>query len=166
MNGDISFQDSLARRIALLPLRKSQLPQVIDIVNRSIALTFRSNIEQLLASYNIYIVSGGFKEIIDPVMKNLNFPINRVFANTLVFENGEVSGVDQSNPLANKMGKPKVAKQLKLTGHTVVVGDGYTDYQIKEQHLANEFYYYREFINRPSISSLADRVIDNFSQLT
>ena len=37
-------------------------------------------------SNNIYVVSCGFKEFIDPIVETYNIPANRVYANTFVFD--------------------------------------------------------------------------------
>lgn len=38
-----------------------------------------------LRGVDVYLVSGGFKSLIEPVAKELNIPIENVFANRLKF---------------------------------------------------------------------------------
>ena len=69
MNGDITFQESLNLRFKLMGIHKNDIDNVIDILNDKIDLSFLENIDFFKRNLdNIYIVSGGFKSIIHPVL--------------------------------------------------------------------------------------------------
>ena len=54
------------------------------------------------------------------------------------------------------MGKPKQIKALKLTGEVHVLGDGFTDYEIKQAGFANTFYAFTENVKRARVIENAD----------
>ena len=56
-------------------------------------------------------------------------------------------------------------ENLNLDGKVVVIGDGYTDYEIKKHGYADIFIAYIEHINRIKVSSLADYKSDSFSDI-
>ena len=64
--------------------------------------------------------------------------------------------------MSKKSGKVLMIKALKLSGKIDVIGDGYTDYEIKESGLASSFYAFIENINRKKIKRLSDKVLNSF----
>ncbi len=53
----------------------------------------------LTTANQVYLVSGGFRQMINPVARALNIPPERVFANNLLFEeNGAYKGFDAREP--------------------------------------------------------------------
>ena len=86
---------------------------------------------KLLMSMNkrVYLVSGGFINIIAPLANHLGIPQERVYANTLIFDsNGEFAGVDTKQPTCRSGGKSKVVGMVKNTmSKVVMIGDGATD---------------------------------------
>ncbi|KAA0150120.1 hypothetical protein FNF28_07291 [Cafeteria roenbergensis] len=71
---------------------------------------------------HVYLVSGGFTQMIFPLADRLSLPRSRVFANTILFgDEGEYSGFDQTAPTAWAGGKAKVIAQLRQEhGYPVV----------------------------------------------
>lgn len=64
----------------------------------------------------VYLVSGGFINIIAPLANHLCIPQERVYANTLLFHlNGEFAGVDTEQPTCRSGGKGKVVGMVKNT---------------------------------------------------
>ena len=80
---------------------------------------------------DVYLVSGGFCSLIAPVAKELNIPLENVFANKLkFFFDGDFAGFDETQPTSRSGGKPEVVRILKQTKHyqnVVMIGDGATD---------------------------------------
>ena len=56
-------------------------------------------------SDKIWIVSGGFKDIIDPIVKEYEIPSNRVLANKFEYDVDKVIGCDEDNDLFKDKGK-------------------------------------------------------------
>lgn len=113
----------------------------------------------------IYIVSNGFKEFIVPIVQELGVKPENVFANTFEFdENGDVTGFDHDNVLSSNNGKVEQLKRLDLKGDVYVIGDGYTDYEIKAAGLANKFYAFTENVSRENILENADHITPSLDE--
>src|SRR5690606_36828287 len=112
----------------------------------------------------IYIISSGFKEYIIPVVSTLGVLPEHVLANEFRFdEDGNIIGIDESNPLASDGGKIKALQSLGLDAEVYVIGDGYTDYESKESGLASRFYAFTENVKRDRV--LAVRSEEHTSEL-
>jgi len=164
MEGKIPFDESLERRVALLSASKSHVDELINQVAQKISVSIEKNRAFFWTNReNVYIISGGFKEIIVPIVKSFGIPHENVFANTFVFDSdGNITGVDTVNLLSQEGGKVKQVASLSLTGFVYVIGDGYTDYQIKEAGLANKFVAFTENVKRPNVIEKADFVASTF----
>jgi len=55
-------------------------------------------------------------------------------------------------------------KQLNLPGDVYVIGDGYTDYEIKHAGLANKFYAFTENVERERVLSKADHIAPSLDE--
>ncbi|ERE75182.1 phosphoserine phosphatase-like protein [Cricetulus griseus] len=79
----------------------------------------------------VFLISGGFRSIVEHVAAKLNIPTTNVFANRLKFYfNGEYAGFDEMQPTAESGGKGKVIRILKEKFHfkkIIMIGDGATD---------------------------------------
>ncbi|MGB5385874.1 MAG: HAD-IB family phosphatase, partial [Eudoraea sp.] len=146
IDGDISFTESLERRIKLLNANKNHLDPLVDELRQKISKSIAAN-KEFFEKYSddIYVISCGFKEFIDPIVKEYNIPSERVYANTFKFdEEGKIIGFDEKNVLATHNGKIECLKQLDLEGEVQVIGDGYSDYVMREAGIAHKFFAYTE----------------------
>ncbi|ADB37125.1 phosphoglycerate dehydrogenase [Spirosoma linguale] len=166
MSGEISFTDSLKLRLNLLKAHKNHLPALIETLMGKISDSFQRNRQFLSENADsIYIVSNGFKEFIVPIVTSLGIRAENVFANTFEFdEDGAIVGFDPQNPLSANGGKSQVIRNLKLDGEVYVIGDGYTDYEIKASGLANRFYAFTENVMRPRVVERADHVAPSLDE--
>ena len=72
MEGKISFQQSLYKRLRILELDQLHLNKSIKSVTKLISPSFKENIDWLKRYRdNILIFSGGFKDMIKPVAMKL-----------------------------------------------------------------------------------------------
>jgi D-3-phosphoglycerate dehydrogenase len=111
------------------------------------------------------VISCGFKEFIDPIVKEYNIPSERVYANTFKFdEEGNIIGFDEKNVLATHNGKIECLKQLDLEGEVQVIGDGYSDYVMREAGIAHKFFAYTENVHRDKAADNADHVAPNLDE--
>lgn len=158
MAGELSFTESLELRLNLLRAHRDQLPALIEALMGKISDSFQRNREFLIENADhIYIVSNGFREFIVPVVASLGIKADHVLANTFVYdEAGNIVDFDRSNPLSANGGKPQVIRGLELTGEVYVIGDGYTDYEIRESGAAARFYAFTENVLRPRVVEKAD----------
>ncbi|MEP3382932.1 MAG: phosphoglycerate dehydrogenase [Flavobacteriaceae bacterium] len=166
IDGDISFTESLERRIKLLNAHKNDLEGLVDELRQKISKSIASNKEFFEKfSDDIYVISCGFKEFIDPIVKEYNIPSDRVYANTFKFnEVGDIIGFDEANVLASHNGKIECLKNLDLDGEVQVIGDGYSDYVMREAGIADKFFAYTENVHREKAASNADHVTPNLDE--
>ena len=166
MDGNLSFRESLHQRIAILEANKSHLPELIEKLSEKVSESFKRN-QTFFDTYtdNILIVSSGFKDFIVPIVTKFGIKTENIYANEFTFdENGKIKGFDASNLLSEDNGKVKLLRKLNLQGDIYVIGDGYTDYEIKEAGLANEFYAFTENIKREKVLSKADHEAQNLDE--
>ena len=142
IDGKISFTESLEQRIKLLDAKKSDLPILINQLRKKVSVSIERNKEFFEKfSDDIYVISCGFKEFIDDIVKDYNIPTERVYANTFEFDENEVIvGFDAENVLSTHNGKIQCLKDLGLEGEIQVIGDGYSDYVTREAGVADTFF--------------------------
>jgi D-3-phosphoglycerate dehydrogenase len=166
IDGEISFTESLERRIRLLHAHKRDLDPLVNELRQKISKSIESN-KEFFEKYteDIYVISCGFKEFIDPIVEEYNIPSDKVFANTFKFdEAGYIIGFDEENVLATHNGKIECLKQLDLEGEVQVIGDGYSDYVMREAGIAHKFFAYTENVHRDKAANNADHVTPNLDE--
>jgi len=165
MNGKISFEESLVSRIKLLKANEKHISSAIQKIKSEISDSFKKNKDFFKRNHmNCYIISGGFMQIIKPIVKEFNISEKNIFANELVFnKNGYITSINKNNPLSKDLGKTIVAE--KIIGEKIIIGDGYTDYEIKKHGFASKFIQYTENINRTSLNKNADLISGNLNEV-
>ncbi|RDY61273.1 phosphoglycerate dehydrogenase [Flagellimonas nanhaiensis] len=166
IDGDISFTESLEKRIKLIKAHKDDLGGLVEELRQKISKSIESNKEFFHEfSEDIYVISCGFKEFIDPIVEEYNIPSDRVYANTFKFdEEGNIVGFDETNVLATHNGKIECLKNLDLDGEVQVIGDGYSDYVMREAGIADKFFAYTENVHREKAANNADHVTPNLDE--
>lgn len=166
MSGQLSFRESLAGRVKLLQANRDHLKKLVSVLKKKVSPSFLRNREFFKKhSESALIVSGGFKEFIIPVVSPYHIRQENVYANTFTFdEQGNITGYDESNPLSEEGGKVKLLKQLQLPGKIYGIGDGYSDFQLKESGLIERFFAFTENIERKSVSEKADHITPSFDE--
>lgn len=166
MNGTLSFRESLEQRLALLKPERKHIPQLVKLLKDQVSESFKRN-KEFFSNYaeQIYIISNGFREFIEPVVLEFGIRPENILANEFIFDaSGKVIDFNRNNPLSENGGKSKRLKDLNLPGDIYVIGDGYTDYEIKHAGLANKFYAFTENVERESVSSKADHVAPSLDE--
>jgi phosphoserine phosphatase len=129
MRGELDFAESLHRRVATL----AGLPaDVLDDVAEQIELTpgARTTLRTLRRlGYHCGIVSGGFRQVIDPLAHELEMDF--VAANQLEIVDGTLTG-RVVGPVIDRAGKAKALRDFAQQAgvpmeQTVAVGDGAND---------------------------------------
>lgn len=167
MEGKIPFEESLQKRLALFVPTKEDIEKLIQLLKQNISQSFQEH-KKFIAKHTdqIFIISGGFREFIIPVVKELGIRDDHVLANTFRFDKeGKVLGYDRSNPLSRAGGKAEAVKQLYLSGTVVVIGDGFTDYDVVARGAADRFVAFIEQCNRKDVIKKADTVARNFGEV-
>ncbi|MGY5850927.1 phosphoglycerate dehydrogenase [Salegentibacter sp. F14] len=166
MKGELDFRKSLEERLRLLKAHEDHLPPLIENLKKRVSSSFVRN-RQFFEEYheNIYIISNGFKEFIVPIVEEYGVRPENVFANTFEFdENRKIVGFDRDNVLSSNNGKVEQLKRLNLQGDVYVIGDGYTDYEIKASGLANKFYAFTENVEREKVLEKADHITPSLDE--
>lgn len=166
IDGDISFTESLERRINLLNASKEDLSVLTERLKTKISKSITEN-KEFFENYSndIYVISCGFKEFIDPIVAAYNIPSERVFANTFEYDDANnIIGFNSANPLAKHNGKIECLKNLNLSGEVQVIGDGYSDYVMREAGIADKFFAYTENVSRDKAINNADHVTPNLDE--
>jgi D-3-phosphoglycerate dehydrogenase len=167
MNGEIGFGEALRRRLELLPLHREHVQSLADRILDEGTPSVRRNLRFFNENADrIYILSGGFREIITPIAERLQLSADHVLCNDFVYDaDGRVVGVDDANPLSHADGKPQVVKALGLEGAVVMVGDGWTDAEVKLGGAADRFYAYTEIVRRERVVGAADAEAASMDEL-
>lgn len=166
MEGRLSFAESLEERVKLLQANEVQLQQLIKQLKKKVSASFSRN-RKFFEKYQhqILIISGGFKEFITPVVTPYHIRKENIYANTFEFdEQRNIIGFDRSNPLSEEGGKVKLLKRMKLEGELYGIGDGHSDFQLKETGLIKKFFAYTENIERKAVTEKADHIIPSFDE--
>lgn len=166
MAGQVSMRESLVERLTLLQANKKHLQTLINRLKELVSDSVKRN-RIFFENYanDVLIVSSGFKEFIIPVVTEYDIKPENVYANEFVFDaNDKIIGFDSSNPLSENGGKVKLLKSLNLQGEVYVIGDGYTDYEIRQAGLANSFYAFTENVEREVVVEKADHIAPSLDE--
>ncbi len=158
MSGEITFDVSLTERMKLMSPTREQVTEAGIYVAGLLSESFLSNRDFFIKnSEKIYIISGGFEEMILPAAEKLGILAKNIHANRFIFdESGKVVGVDQTRLTSQHLGKVNKVKSLDLPRPIVIIGDGKTDAQIKEMGEADCFISYTEHADRATAVISAD----------
>jgi len=168
MEGGMKFQDALALRLDLLRPSK----QSIENCLRDRPLQLTDGVEELVsqlhaAGKDVYLVSGGFRMMIEPVADMLKIPKDRIVANTILFDaQGEYKEFDPNEPTSQDMGKPRALEMIQSKGSyktIVMVGDGATDAQAKPP--AEVFIGFGGVAVREKVKMAADWFVTDFADM-
>jgi D-3-phosphoglycerate dehydrogenase len=167
MDGGMSFRESLEQRLKLLEAKKEHLDQLVPKLKERVSKSIHRN-EEFFRNHadHIYILSNGFKEFIVPIVTEYGVKPDHVYANTFEYDDRDnIVGFDQENLLSRNNGKARQIEKLALEGEVSVIGDGYTDYEIKEAGLASKFYAFTENVARDNVLQKADHVAPSLDEV-
>lgn len=158
MAGDLPFGEALRRRLALLPLTRTHVAELAGRILEEGTPSVRRNLRFFRENAGrIVILSGGFREIIAPLAAHLHVSPDRVLCNDLTYDGeGRVTGVDEANPLSRAGGKATSLRTLCLPGPVVMIGDGWTDAEVRLAGAADRFYAFTEIVRRDRVIAAAD----------
>jgi len=134
MAGELDFAQALSARVALL----AGLDQsVIELVRKEITLTngAKKLIETLhKQGHKVGVVSGGFLDVIEPILKELKIDFYR--ANKLEIVNGKLTGKTEGEIIDRIAKYNSLLDFAKIEGvdlsQTVAIGDGANDLDMIE----------------------------------
>ncbi|XP_051116676.1 phosphoserine phosphatase, chloroplastic [Andrographis paniculata] len=170
MGGSVPFEEALAARLSLFSPSLSQVQDFLD--KRPPRLS--PGIDQLVKKLKeknkaVFLVSGGFRQMINPVATILGIPLENIYANQLLFtSSGEFSGFDENEPTSRSGGKATAVRQIrKAKGYKslVMIGDGATDLEARQPGGADLFICYGGIQLRQNVAAKADWLVLNFEDL-
>mgnify|MGYP000168023650 CR=1 FL=1 len=167
VDGDITFTESLEKRLKILNAHRDHLDPLVRKLRRKISTSISRN-KDFFKEFadDIYIVSCGFKEFIDPIMASYNIPSERIYANTFEFsKTGKITGFDRDNDLSKPDGKIDQLKSMNLPGEVHMIGDGFSDYQTRAAGIADKFYAFTENVERENILDKADHIAPSLDEI-
>jgi len=167
MSGEIGFGEALARRLQLLRPRREHLGPLVERLKAQVSASIRRNrdfFEQ--NAERVFLVTGGFHDYVDAVAADFGLKPEHVLANRLTWaEDGAVAGLEADNPLSRDGGKVEAVRALGLSGDVVVVGDGWTDYEIRQAGAAARFHAFTENVARARVVDAADHVSASWDEV-
>ncbi|GFH10657.1 phosphoserine phosphatase, chloroplastic [Haematococcus lacustris] len=115
MGGSVDFKTALTQRLAVMqPSRAAVAKFLIEHPHR-----ISPGIPELLTllrqqGKEVFLVSGGFRQIIHPLAQHLDIPLDNVFANNLLFqEDGSYAGFDTNEFTCRSGGKPAALRHIQ-----------------------------------------------------
>ena len=165
MSGEISFPIALEKRLKVLSLSKDDIRKATDDISNMVSDSFIKNKEFIASnSDSIWIVSGGFKEVITPIVREFGIAENHILANSFIYSKNQVIGCDRNNDLFKDKGKIKAINNLNLDNDIIIIGDGFTDYEVYSEGVAKAFICYTENITRKSIVEKSSYTASSFNE--
>jgi phosphoserine phosphatase len=141
MTGQMPMRQSLEARLELAELSRDLIRQAGLDLRQYITPKILDILDELRSAGNqIHAVSGGFFDLLEPVLTDLGFSPDHIHTNHFQYEGDCVSGIDSTNPLSHNGGKAKVLQSLAgPDDHIIMIGDGMTDFEAYEQGIAHRF---------------------------
>lgn len=116
------------------------------------------------AGIQLVIVSGGLRQALLPLTRELGLEDETVHAVTVFFdERGNYAGFDERSVLTQQAGKREAVAQMMLKKPILAVGDGMTDMEIEP--VADAFAVFTGFVRRESVVRRARYELRSFDQL-
>ncbi len=167
MEGKISFPESLSKRMKLFRPTQNDVAELVKILHGHITPSVKKYKAFFKRHKNsVYILSSGFRDYMIPVVSEFGIPEDHVFGNQFVFDTqGEFLGFDAHNVLAGEKGKVKKIKEQELQGLLYMIGDGHTDWEVKEAGLVEKFFAFTENVTRESVVKKADVIAASFEEV-
>ena len=167
MGGTMSFRTALQARLDLIQPSRQQLEQFLRHQPSQLTPGISELIDLLHErQIAVYLITGGFHSIVDPVAEQLNIPLTNVFANQLLFNSdGSYVGFDEDEMTSDSGGKGRVIEYLKKKYNyqrLIMIGDGATDMEAN----ADGFIGFGGNICREIIQENAPWFVKSFYELT
>ncbi|MEW5301341.1 MAG: hypothetical protein WDW36_004205 [Sanguina aurantia] len=186
MDGSLNLHDSLGERLRIINCTPANIQDFLEA--NPPASRMAPNIKTVISALQargiaVYLISGGFREMILPIAAYLGVPMDNVFANRMTWqwddETGSPThlvGFDTSEPTAHNMGKVQAINNIREKNPyktMVMIGDGITDLEaVQSTGGADLFIGYGGVIERSSVVTEADwyiydhmDLIDSFVRL-
>lgn len=165
MEGKLPIEAVYGERMRKVKPARADIERLGRVYVERIAPGARETLAELRQhGIELAMVSGGLREAILPLARELGVEGKRVHAVSVFFDgDGGYAGFDERSLLTQQTGKRATVRDMGLTGPILAVGDGMTDCEIKP--VVDSFAAFTGFTRRESVIQRADFVIENFDQL-
>ncbi len=167
MTGQLPFDTSLEQRLQLFQANRRHVTDLTAQLLQQLSPSATKNIAWFQQNReHIFVISGGFEDYMIPVLAPLGILPMHIFGNRFMYNaDGDIIGYDRASRLCRARGKAAQVASLSLPRPIIVIGDGYTDYEIRQANEADEFWAFTESSTRPNVVALADKVLTSFADL-
>jgi phosphoserine phosphatase len=165
MEGKLPIEAVYGERMRAVSPALVEIDQLGRAYIECMAPRARETLTELRAhGIDLVMVSGGLREAILPLARELGVDEQRVHAVSVFFdEEGNYAGFDERSLLTRQDGKRITVRDMGLRGPILAVGDGMTDCEIRQ--VVEGFAAFTGFMRREPVVQRADFVIENFDQL-
>ena len=166
MNGELPLESLYGERLAIVKPTMRDVEELSQAYIDALAPGARDSIFRMRdAGVTLTMVSGGIRQAIRPLARELGFSDGSLHAVSLSFDDvGECTGYDEQSPMTTQLGKRALVATLGLPRPTLAVGDGATDAAMRDA--VDAFAAFIGFVRREKVVEEADYVITSFRQLT
>ena len=172
MGGSVPFEVALAQRLDLIRPSADDVAKFLASHPPRLSYGIASLVSALHSrDCHVYLVSGGFTQMIHPVADLLGVRRDRVLANTLLFDaaSGNYADFDRTAFTSRSGGKAAAIEAIRGWDEqrvpVVMIGDGATDLEARRPGGADCFIGYGGVAQRAKVMAEADWFITSFEPL-
>ena len=180
MGGSTKFEDALAARLGLMKPSRAQIDAFIARNPPKLSPGIPELVKELQArGTKVFLVSGGFRAVIEPIADALGIPRSHVFANSILFdaETGAYAGFDPREHTSRSGGKLAAVRAIRKEHQgaseetafpIVAVGDGVTDAEAvsADGGGADIFIGYGGVVERAAVAERANWFVRSIQELS
>ncbi|XP_055317213.1 phosphoserine phosphatase isoform X2 [Sitodiplosis mosellana] len=169
MKGSMTFQEALRLRLNIIQPTQQQIREFLKSRPSTLSPGIMEFVSRLRdANKTVYLITGGFDCLIEPVADELGIPLDHMFANRLFFNfNGKYAGFDVNQPTSRTGGKGEainiIRRSLGQNVSVTMIGDGATDLEAAPP--ADNFIGYGGNVVREEVRNRAQYYVTDFQQL-
>lgn len=165
MAGKIPLEAIYAARMTKVRPSAQDLAELGEAYRQNVAPGAHDVVDRLReAGVVMHVVSGGFREAILPLARELGFVDAEVHAVSIHTDaDGSYTGFDTHSPLVTQLGKLDVVASLGLPSPALMVGDGATDAAARPS--VDAFAAFTGFVHRDAVVGVADHVVASFDDI-
>lgn len=165
MKGDLPIEAVYSERMNAVKPSAREIEALGREYIERIAPGAKETLAELRADgIKLVMVSGGLREAIIPLARELGVSEDSLYAVSVFFErSGEYAGFENTSLLTRQEGKRVTVQGLGLKVPVLAVGDGMTDCEMKP--VVTSFAAFTGFTRREPVIERADFVVNSFDQL-
>jgi len=167
MEGRISFEESLERRLAIAEPTRAGVEAVARSLARSPSAGVGSLVDDLRTrGHEVRIVSGGLVEILRAFGAAIGIPPDHIHGVSCRWApDGSLLGLETADGFARSKVEGLRRLDLALPRPAIGVGDGATDLALRDAGLVDAFIAYTEFARREVVVAGADEETESMAAL-